>query len=154
MRAVLQLLAPLPVWAAASALPPHQYRVCGRSGMPAQRVHVTLPDLTAARTFVRELPGHLAAPPVYRLALPERCSIEFVCGYQDARRACLPHERRFQAACDLGAASSPCPYPSGSDAARAYRDGARAYLGFVLTFAGNLTPPEAARGARSGKEQP
>ena len=150
VRAALQLLVDLPVWTSASPLPPHALHVRGRAGTPATRLDLTLADLTVVQAFTRELPGHLAAPPVYRLTLPERHNIEFVCGYQTARRTCLPPGGVFCPAGELGAATLTCPYPVGSGEARAFRDGARTYLQFVLAFEEHDTPPS--RGGRSGKE--
>lgn len=106
--------------------------VIGQFGTPYARLHLTISPDTDLQVLSAELPAHLSAPEPWRLPLPETHNIEYVAGYQQARRTCLPTAGLFVPAAQLDPATLPCQFESGP-ARAAFAAGARTYQQHVLT---------------------
>ncbi|GAA5533854.1 hypothetical protein [Deinococcus aluminii] len=102
LAAAVTALSGLPVSFALSRFGPAAIHVVGKPASPCAHLslYVHENDLPA---LAQELPGHLAAPPVWTAWLDCHAPhpLEWVWGYQQARRLCLPRHGVFQARAQL-----------------------------------------------------
>jgi hypothetical protein len=106
--------------------------VIGQLGTPYARLHLSISPDIDLQALSAELPVHLSAPEPWRLPLPETHNIEYVAGYQQARRTCLPTAGLFVPAATVNPAALPCRYDQGP-ARAAFEAGAARYQQYVLT---------------------
>ncbi|MBZ9715604.1 hypothetical protein [Deinococcus multiflagellatus] len=134
------LLRALPASVTCQVYGPPGYRVRGWAGTPLHLVDVLIRTREDAARLARELPAHLALPPVWSAPRPPDASIAWAAGYMAVKRHCLPVAGLFLPAkqVDLNALSQ--VYPDGSADQAAFFLGARAYLGSFWTALSTSAP--------------
>lgn len=115
---------------------PHPYHVMGRDRYKGIWVH--LHSAAHARTFIREIDGHLLAPPPWRAPFPPYPDAPpWLAGYMQAKKLCLPFRGPFRSVDDLTRSDFLVPY-SAADARAAFYAGARHYTDTVRNISHDL----------------